>query len=162
MTNNYILHSIHDSFALDTSKMIDIFAAADFKVSCDRISSWLAGEDNPEYTECSDAQLAIFLNGLINYKRGKKDGPQPEPENVLTNNVIFRKLKIALNLKADDVLDILKLVNVDLNKYELNAYFRKPSHKNYRHCRDKLLRNFLAGIQLKIKNHKQENGENNE
>jgi len=149
MTNNYILHSIRDSFALDNSKMIDVFATADFEVSCDLINRWFVEEDNLEYTECSDIQLAIFLNGLINYKRGKKDGPQPEPENILTNNVIFRKLKIALNLQADDVLDILKLVDVNLNKYELNAYFRKSGHKNYRHCRDKLLRKFLTGIQLK-------------
>jgi uncharacterized protein YehS (DUF1456 family) len=160
MTNNYILLSIRDSLALDNSKMSDIFAAADFEVSSEQINSWLTEEDNPEYKECSDTQLAIFLNGLINYKRGKKDGPQPEPEKILTNNVIFRKLKIALNLKADDVLDILELADVNLNKYELNAYFRKPNHKNYRHCRDKLLRNFLTGI--KLKNNNQDNGENNE
>jgi len=160
MTNNYILQSIRDSFALDNSKMSDVFAAADSEVSSEQINSWLAEEDNPECEECSDTQLAIFLNGLINYKRGKKDGPQPEPEKILTNNVIFRKLKIALNLKADDVLNILELANVTLNKYELNAYFRKPNHKNYRHCREKLLRNFLTGI--KLKNYNQDNGESNE
>ena len=149
MTNNYILLSIRDAFAFDNSKMCDIFAAADCEVNCNQINSWLTEEDNPGYTECSDTQLAIFMNGLINDMRGKKEGPQHEPENVLTNNIIFMKLKIALNLKADDVLDILELVDVNLNKYELNAYFRKPGHKNYRHCRDKLLRKFLNGIKLK-------------
>jgi len=52
-------------------------------------------------------------------------------------------------LKADDVLDIMNLANLRINKYELSAFFRKPYHKNYRICKDKILRSFLEGVQLK-------------
>jgi uncharacterized protein YehS (DUF1456 family) len=95
--------------------------------------------------------LAIFLNGLIVDKRGKKEGPLPEPEQRLTNNIVFTKLKIALNLKADDVLEILAQVNLSMSKHELSAFFRKPGHKHYRDCKDQVLRNFLKGLQLRYR-----------
>ena len=59
------------------------------------------------------------------------------------------KLKIALNLQADDVINILKLTNVTLSKHELSAFFRKLGHKHYRECKNQMLRNFLKGLQLK-------------
>jgi uncharacterized protein YehS (DUF1456 family) len=99
----------------------------------------------------SDRELAIFLNGLIIEKRGKKDGLQPEPESRLSNNSIFTKLKIALNLKAEDVLEILSLADFALSKHELSAFFRKPEHKHYRECQDQVLRNFLNGLQTKMR-----------
>jgi uncharacterized protein YehS (DUF1456 family) len=88
---------------------------------------------------------------LIIDKRGKKEGPQPKPEKHLTNNIIFRKLKIALDLKADDVLDILDLANLRISKHELSALFRRSDHKHYRICKDQILRNFLKGVQLKYR-----------
>ena len=95
--------------------------------------------------------LAIFLNGLINDMRGKKDGPQPEPEKSLSNNAIFMKLKIALNFKADDVVKILAMADVKISKHELSAFFRRAGHKHYRECKNQMLRNFLKGLQLKYR-----------
>lgn len=151
MTNNDILRRIRYTFDLDDSKMIAIFAAADFDTTRAQISDLLKKEDDPDYKECSDTVFAIFLNGFINEKRGKKDGEQPEPDKRLTNNIIFTKLKIALNLKADEVLDILNMVEVDISKHELSAFFRKPTHKNFRTCQDQVLRKFLKGMQLKYR-----------
>ena len=151
MTNNKILRSIRDTFDFNDSKMVSIFGLANLEVTCEQVSGWLKNENEPAYKNCTDVQLAIFLNGLINDKRGKKEGPQPEPEAYLTNNIIFLKLKIALDLKADDVLDIMNLANLRINKYELSAFFRKPYHKNYRICKDKVLRSFLEGVQLKYR-----------
>ena len=62
--------------------------------------------------------------------------------------MVFFKLKIALDLKAEDVLSVLELADVHISKHELSAFFRKPTHKNYRECQDQVLRNFLAGLQL--------------
>ena len=152
MTNNNILRCIRDTFDFSDSKMCAIFGLANLEVTCEQVSDWLINEGDPAYKNCTDVQLAIFLNGLINYKRGKKEGPQPEPETYLTNNIIFLKLKIALDLKADDVLDIMNLANLRINKYELSAFFRKPYHKNYRICKDKVLSSFLKGVQLKYHN----------
>ena len=155
MTNNDILLSVRNTFDFDNSKMIAIFGLADLEVTCDQVNGWLGEKGNPEYQACTDLQLANFLNGLINYKRGKKEGQQPEAEILLTNNAILMKLKIALDLKADDVLDIMNLVDIHISKYELSAFFRKPYHKNYRACRDKILRNFLKGVHIKY--HQAEN-----
>jgi len=139
--------------------MIAVFGLADYTVTREQISDWLKKDDDPAYQSCSDNQLAVFLNGLINDKRGKKEGAQPEPEKHLTNNIIFMKLKIALNLKADDVLEILSLVDMDISKHELSAFFRKTGHKHYRKCKDQILRNFLKGVQLKYRDNVQLNAE---
>ncbi|MBU0728356.1 MAG: DUF1456 family protein [Proteobacteria bacterium] len=172
MTNNDILRSIRYTFNFDDSKMIAIFGQADHPVSRQQISDWLKKDDDPAYQECSDNLLAIFLNGLIIEKRGKKEmphpepekrlsnniikrakpvKPQPEPETRLTNNIVFMKLKIALNLKADDVLAIMDQAEFGMSKHELSAFFRKPGHKHYRECKDQILRNFLKGLQRKYR-----------
>ena len=151
MTNNDVLRRIRYTFDFDDTKMIAIFALADHQVTREQISDWLKKDDDPAYQECDDANMAIFLNGLINEKRGKKEGSQVEPEQSLTNNIIFRKLKIALDLKDEDIMAIFELVDFRLSKHELSAFFRKPAHKNYRECKNQILRNFLNGIQLKYR-----------
>jgi uncharacterized protein YehS (DUF1456 family) len=151
VTNNYILRRLRYTFDFNDSKMIDLFGLANLEVTRRQVTDWLKKEDDPAYQNCSDTQLAVFLNGLINDRRGKKEGPQPEPEERLTNNIIFRKLKIALDLKADDVLEIMELANLRMSKHELSAFFRRPDHKHYRECKDQILRNFLQGVQLKYR-----------
>lgn len=149
MTKNDILRRLRYTFDFSDSKMIDLFGEADYLVTREQISDWLKKEDDPDHKEISDIQLAIFLNGLINDRRGKRDGTQPEPEKRLTNNIIFRKLKIALDLQADDILAILNSVDQQISNHELSAFFRKKGHKHYRQCKDQILRNFLHGLQLK-------------
>ena len=151
MTNNDILRRLRYTFNFNDSTMITIFGLADLKVTREQISDLLKKDDDPAYKTCNDTQLAIFLNGLINYKRGKKDGPQPAAEKKLNNNIIFRKLKIALNLKEDDTLKILQLADLTISKHELSAFFRRQDHKHYRICKDQILRNFLQGMQLKYR-----------
>ncbi len=112
---------------------------------------WLKKDDDPAFQNCNDKQMATFLNGFINHKRGKREGPQPAPEKRLTNNLILLKLKIALNLKAEDILQILALADFPIGKSELSAFFRKPGHNHYRACKDQILRNFLKGLQLKYR-----------
>lgn len=65
---------------------------------------------------------------------------------MLTNNDIFKKLRVALELRDDDIIQILKLVNFDISKTELSAIFRSEDHPNYKPCGDQLLRNFLNGL----------------
>ncbi len=151
MTNNDILRRIRYTFDFNDSKMIRVFSLADFEVTRSQISDWLKQEDDPSFKKCSDGELAIFLNGLINDKRGKKEGKQPKPEQRLTNNIIFKKLKIALNLKSDDILDIMDSANFSISKHELSAFFRKPNNKHYKDCKDQILRKFMKGIQDKYR-----------
>lgn len=151
MNNNDVLRRIRYTFDYSDSKMMAIFAKADHAVSREQVSNWLKREDAEDYLECRDVQLALFLNGWIIDLRGKKEGSQPVAEQQLSNNIIFRKLKIALNLQAEDVLDILALADFRMSKHELSAFFRKPGHKHYRECKDQILRNFLKGMQMKYR-----------
>jgi len=151
LTNNDVLRRIRYAFDFNDSKMIAIFGLADEEVTREQISDWLKKDDDPAFQNLSDTQLAIFLNGLINDRRGKKDGAQPEPEKRINNNIIFRKLKIALDLKAEDILEILALTDVSISKHELSAFFRKPGHKHFRNCKDQILRKFIEGVQLKYR-----------
>ncbi|MBT6834793.1 MAG: DUF1456 family protein, partial [Bacteroidetes bacterium] len=126
MENNSIIRSLRYTFDLSDAKMIEIFGLADFKVSRTQVCDWLKKDDAEGYEELSDSQLAIFLNGFINDKRGKKEGAQPEPEIRLNNNIIFRKLKIALDFKDTDILEILDSMDMKISRHELSAFFRKP------------------------------------
>ena len=65
---------------------------------------------------------------------------------MLTNNDILKKLRVALDLKDDDIIHILSLSDFEVSKSELSALFRKEDHPNYRPCGDQLLRNFLNGL----------------
>ncbi len=151
MTNNDILRRVRYIFDFDDSKMIAVFGLADCKVTREQVSAWLKKDADPALQKLSDVQLARFLNGLIIARRGKKEGVQPEPEQQLTNNIVFRKLKIGLDLKAGDVLEILALSDMRISKHELSALFRKPGHKHFRECNDQILRNFLNGLRLKYR-----------
>ncbi len=149
MTNNDILRRIRYTFNYNDSKMIELFQLMNYEVTLEQVKNWLKKDHDPQYQNIPDKQLALFLNGFIIEKRGKKEGPQPVPEKRLNNNIIFRKLRIALNLKDHEILDILKLADFEISKHELSAFFRKPTQSQYRICKDQVLRNFLYGMQRK-------------
>lgn len=151
ITNNDILRRLRFTFDLNDQHMMDIFLFAEKEVSRAEVSDWLKKEDDPLFKEISDKDLAIFLNGFIIEKRGKKDGALPEPEDPLTNNIVLRKLKIALNLKSNDILDLFALVDRAISKHELSAFFRHPDHSSYRPLMDQYLRNFIHALQLNKK-----------
>ncbi len=148
MTNNDVLRRIRYTLDLNDSKVIAIFGLADLVVTREQISGWLKKDDDADYKNCSDVQLATFLNGLINERRGKREGEQPKPEKKINNNIIFRKLKIAFDLRDEDILEILLLADLRISRHELSAFFRRADHKHFRQCKDQVLRNFLQGIQL--------------
>jgi uncharacterized protein YehS (DUF1456 family) len=151
LTNNDILRRIRYTFDLKDNVMTDIFSLAGLTVTKEQVTGWLKKEGDESYLDLSDKELASFLNGFINFKRGKREGEQPIPEERLSNNIIFQKLRIALNLKAEDILDILQLVDFRLSKHELSAFFRKPENKHFRECKDQILRNFLLGLQQQFR-----------
>lgn len=64
----------------------------------------------------------------------------------MTNNDILKKLRIALKLRDEDIIEILKLVDFQISKSELSALFRTEDHPNYKECGDQILRNFLNGL----------------
>jgi len=151
VTNNAVLRRIRYTFDYSDPKVIEIFGHAGLDITREELKGWLKKDDEEGYVGCGDKQLATFLNGLIITNRGKQDGAVPEPEKKLNNNIIFRKLKIALDLKNEDVLERLSLASITISKHELSAFFRRPGHKHFRACKDQILRNFLQGMQIKIR-----------
>ncbi|WP_371186845.1 DUF1456 family protein [Thalassotalea maritima] len=149
MTNNDILRRIRYIFSYSDGDMLAIFAEADAKVDLQAMHNWLRKDDDPKFVNLTDTMCAVFLNGLINKHRGKRDGEQPKPEKKLNNNIILRKLKIAFNLTDVDMVELLKLAGLAVGKAEISAFFRKEGHKHYRECKDQFLRNFLKGMQVK-------------
>ena len=148
MNNNDILKRLRYTFDWNDDKVISLFAHGNMDVTRTQISDWLKKEDDVDFDKLNDKKLASFLNGFIINQRGKRDGPPPIPEKTLTNNIIFRKLRIALNLKDEDILQMLENAGLPISKHELSAFFRKPEQRQYRLCKDQILRNFLYGMQL--------------
>ena len=65
---------------------------------------------------------------------------------MLSNNDILKKLRVALSLRNDDIIEILKLVDFDITRGALGDIFRKEDHENYVEAQDQILRNFLNGL----------------
>ena len=126
MQNNDVIRSLRYTFDFGDDQMIKIFGLAELEVTRTEVSDWLKRDDDPESKPINDFKLAVFLNGLIIYKRGKKEGPQPVPESRLSNNQIIRKIKIALELQNEDIMEILALAGREMSKHEISAFFRKP------------------------------------
>ncbi|GAA0359360.1 DUF1456 family protein [Alkalibacterium iburiense] len=108
------------------------------------------GTENEYELECSDEMFERFLNGFITFERGPKDGKEPELElnQANANNIFLKKVKIALSLTSDDILDILDDAGVEISKSELSAVLRKEGHRNYKPCGDRYIRNFLKGLAM--------------
>ncbi len=80
----------------------------------------------------------------------------------MNNNEVMKKLRVALKLRDDEIVDILYLVNFKISKTELSAFFRNEDHPNYKPCGDQVLRNFLNGLVLHMRGpdpSKEEKGE---
>lgn len=73
----------------------------------------------------------------------------------MSNNDIFKKLRVALQLRDDDIVEILQLVDFRISKTELGAFFRSEDHPNYKDCGDQILRNFLNGLVIFLRGTKE-------
>lgn len=151
MTNNDILRRLRYTFKFNDARMVSLFGLGGYEVPREQVTRWLKRDEDPAFENCGDSALAAFLNGLIIDKRGKREGETPKPEKQINNNIVFMKIKIALNMKAEDVLAIMDLSGLSISKHELSALSRRPDHKHYRECKDQILRNFLSGLQMKYR-----------
>jgi len=148
MTNNDIFRRIRYIFDFSDQEVIHIFAQADCEVERFQVSNWLKKDMDPHFLAIADVDLATFLNGFISIKRGRREGPQPEPEVKLSNNDILKKLKVALSLRTEDILALFKKADMPISAPELSSFLRNPKQSQYRPLQDQYLRNFLIGLQL--------------
>src|SRR4051794_123371 len=122
MTINDVLRSVRYILNVNQTKLIEIIGLADFQVSKEDITSFLKQEDEEGYKNCGDKVLAHFLNGLIIYKRGKKESPHPQPLEIsMTNNIILKRLRVAFELRDSDIIGLIEKSGLKVSKTELSA-----------------------------------------
>lgn len=149
MTNNDILRRFRYALDISNPKMLEIFRLAGHEIDQAELISMLKKEDDDGFLPCGNSLLEGFLDGLIIQRRGPREGAPTEgvrSGEPLSNNVILRKLRIAMELKDDDMVGIMKLAGITVSRGELGAFFRSRGHKNYKQCGDQFLRNFLKGL----------------
>lgn len=152
MINNDVLRSIRYALDLGDAKVVEIIKLAGGDIAQSDLSNFLKKEEEEGFVECGDEVMLSFLDGLIVHKRGKMESrPEPgkKPGARLANNTILKKLRVAFELKEEDMHKVLELAGFSVSKPELSALFRTKGHKNYRACGDQLLRNFLKGLTLR-------------
>lgn len=149
MNNNDVLRQLRSALHLDDAGMIAIYREADFTMNPATLPMLLKTEDEEGFIPCANQLLALFLDGLIIHRRGRREssGSQPpKPSAALDNNAILKKLRIALDLKEEDLLGIMHQAGMPLTKADLAPLFHSRGHKRYRECSDQFLQTFMQGV----------------
>ncbi|MBG9589872.1 DUF1456 family protein [Cytobacillus firmus] len=163
MDNNDILIRLRYALEIKNSEMAEIFKLGGEDVSVPEVVRILKKSDDEEENDSqiklTNSMLNSFLNGFIIYKRGKQE-PKPGQTNTQEptienysniNNILLKKIKIALSLTTEDMIDVFKKAGLNVSKGELGAFLRKEGHKNYKVCLDNFARNFLKGLTIKYR-----------
>jgi len=144
---NDILYRIQKALNLSNEEMLHIYKLENYNMDEKHLDALLKRRKQKGFMLCSYEELGVFLDGLITFKRGPSPKKPSDDEAVeLTNNLILKKLRIALELKENETEIIFALAEVELSKQQLASLFRKESHKNFKPCSDKLLMSFLEGL----------------
>ncbi|MFS1515405.1 DUF1456 family protein [Bacillus sp. SCS-151] len=161
--NNDILIRLRYALDIKNIEMVEIFKLGGINLSKEEVLKVLTKtedsdvfDDNRDQIPCDDEMFQSFLNGFITFKRGKQDPKPGQPERpALTyehvNNLLLKKVKIALTLTSEDMIEILEDAGVIITKGELGALLRKEGHKNYKVCGDRYARNFLKGLTIRYR-----------
>jgi len=152
--NNDVLRSVRYALDLSDAKVVELIRLAGREIEQSDVMGFLKKEDEDGFVECGDDVLASFLDGLVIHRRGKMESrpdQEKKPEARLTNNAILKKLRVAFELKEEDMHQVLELAGFRVSKPELSALFRAKGHKNYRACGDQFLRNFLKGLTIRLR-----------
>lgn len=152
MIHNDVLRSVRFMLDVGDHTIADIIELGGLTVPLSEVASYITREDEIGHRPCPDVVVAHFLDGLIIHQRGRDDSRPPQPiELPVTNNVVLKKLRVAFTLREDDLLAMMRDVGHPLSKHELSALFRSPSHTNYRHCGDQVLRKFLRALTQRVR-----------
>ena len=147
MNTNDILYKIQKALSLSSDDMLKAYELEAYKMESEHLNSLLSKRQDKGYKVCTFEELGVFLDGLVTLKRGPSPKKSDANEAVeLTNNLILKKLRIALELKEAETEIIFSLGEAELSKQQLSALFRKEAHKNFKECSDELLMAFLDGM----------------
>ncbi|EGQ24036.1 hypothetical cytosolic protein [Sporosarcina newyorkensis 2681] len=163
LNNNDILTRLRYALDIKDTAMVEIFELGGMETTKEEVQKMLSkskedeAQENEYVKEVNNTMLESFLNGFVSLKRGVQDvKPENEQNQFLmtdrnVNNILLKKMKIALSLTSEDMLEILQDAGVNLSKSELSAVLRKEGHRNYKECGDRYARNFLKGLALRYR-----------
>ncbi len=147
LNTNEIFYRIQKALNLTHEEIIQAYKLEDYSMEASRLASLLSRRQDKAFQLCSYEELGVFLDGLVSLKRGPSPKKSDDNEAVeLSNNLILKKLRIALELKETETEIIFGLADIELSKQQLASLFRKESHKNFKECSDELLMAFLDGL----------------
>ncbi len=149
MNHNDRLTRLRYALDIKDTDMVELFRLGGVSVTKEEYLEMLKKVDEDNYErELEDEELDRFLNGMIISQRGERKGDTPvfELRQGNANNILLKKVKIALSLTTDDMLKIWSDEGVNVSKSELSAFLRKEGHKNYKTCGDNFTRRFLKGL----------------
>ncbi|WP_151030202.1 DUF1456 family protein, partial [Citrobacter cronae] len=111
MNHNDVMRSLRYMIKANDQKMAEIIGLAGLQVNAEAIAGYVKKEEEPGFVQCPDKVMAYFLDGLVIHRRGRDDSRPPQPvELPVTNNTILKKLRVAFELKEDDLHAVLKAV----------------------------------------------------
>jgi uncharacterized protein YehS (DUF1456 family) len=154
MINNDVMRSIRYMLDLSDGMVVETIrlADADAPVAAPEVNALLKAEEQDGFVPCSDRLLTLFLDGLVIHYRGHDASLPQRPVAIrITNNLVLKKLRVAFQLKDVDMHEIFETAGFPLSKPELTALFRQAGHKHFRACGDQILRNFLKGLTLRLR-----------
>ena len=146
ISTNEVIYRIHKALHLSLDEMIEAYTLEEYKMESSHLEAILKRRQDDGFMLCSYEELGVFLDGLVTLKRGPSPKKKSEVAVELTNNLILKKLRIALELKESETEIIFGLADVELSKQQLASLFRKEGHKNFKACSDELLMAFLEGL----------------
>lgn len=149
MNNNELLRQLRRLLAVNESTLSEIYALSGHQHTADALRAQLRHENEEGFAACTHDTIAHLLDAII--KQRRDIDPNPSTEQPLSNNQILKKLRIAYELKDDDMHRLLESEELSVSKQELKSLFRKEGHKNYRACPDKTLVGFLKALTQEIK-----------
>ena len=146
LSTNDILYKIKNALHLSKEDILKAYELEAFKMDPEHLDNLLKPRSNRNFELCSYEELGVFLDGLVTLKRGPSPHKGRDEDVELTNNLILKKLRAAMELKEHELQMIFALVDVELSKQQLSALFRKEGHKNFKKCSDEILEAFLEGL----------------
>jgi len=146
VSTNEILYRIKKALNLSQEEVLKAYELEKYEIDTSHLEALLKKRQDKDFKLCSYEELGIFLDGLVTLKRGPS--PQNNQNDVLelSNNLILKKLRIALELKEAETEIIFGLADIELSKQQLASLFRKEGHKNFKKCSDELLMAFIEGL----------------
>jgi len=151
MLNDDILRRLRHALEIDDAHTARLLSTPEEPVTPEHALLCL---DASSDEDCPPIWLARFLDALVLERRGPRDPsapPLPPPSEEISNNMVLKKIRIALVYKEEEMLETIARGGMKFSPAELTALFRKPGHKHFRSCGDELLNAFLTGLTERLR-----------